>query len=89
MNFLPMCSYSKILRKAPDGRSFDGKLVVGKPPLFSETYTSRVTVIPETLTIQMKSIESQSIDALRSYWSLEEKQAENNEIHCGVTFQLE
>mmetsp|Transcript_18857 Transcript_18857/g.46720 ORF Transcript_18857/g.46720 Transcript_18857/m.46720 type:complete len:127 (-) Transcript_18857:2235-2615(-) len=89
VNFLPLCSYSKILRKAPDGRSFDGKLIVGKPPLFSEEYTSRVTVIPETLTIQMESIESQRIDALRSHWSLEEKQGKNNEVHCGVTFQLE
>lgn len=89
VNFLPLCSYSKILKKEPDGRSFDGKLIVGKPPLFSEEYTSRVTVTPETLTIQMKSIESQRIDSLRSQWSLEEMQRKNDEVHCGVTFELE
>ena len=89
MNFLPLCSFSKILRKSPDGRSFDGKLIVGKPPLFSEEYISRVTVIPETLTIKMKSIESQRIDALRSHWLLEEKQGDNGETHCDVIFQLE
>ncbi|CAJ1936187.1 unnamed protein product [Cylindrotheca closterium] len=88
VNFLPLCSYSKILRKAPDGRTFDGKLGIGFG-LFSEEYTSRVTVIPETLTIKMKSIESQRINSLKSHWSLEEKQGKNNEVHCGVTFQLE
>ena len=50
-DFLPLCRYSKIIRRSTDGRSFDGKLIVGSPPLFSEEYTSRVTVVPETLTI--------------------------------------
>jgi ribosome-associated toxin RatA of RatAB toxin-antitoxin module len=89
MNFLPLCSYSKIIRQSPDGRSFDGKLIVGKQPLFSEEYISRVTVIPETLTIETESIESQRVDSLKSKWSLTEIEMPNEEIQCHVDFQLE
>lgn len=89
VNFLPLCTYSKIIRQSPDGRSFDGKLIVGTPPLFAEQYTSRVTVIPETLTIEAESIESQRIDSLKSKWSLTEIETPNMEIHCDVRFQLE
>jgi ribosome-associated toxin RatA of RatAB toxin-antitoxin module len=68
--FLPMCSYSKIIRRSPDGRSFDGKLIIGSPPYFSEEYISRVLVIPEQLTIETESIESHKFDSLRSRWKL-------------------
>jgi coenzyme Q-binding protein COQ10 len=87
LNFLPLCSYSKIIRRSPDGRSFDGKLVVGSPPLFSEEYISRVTVIPEQLTIEAKSIESQRFDSLRSRWKLREVEAD--ESLCHVDFEVE
>lgn len=99
MNFLPLCTYSKIIRKSSDGRSFDGTLRVGKPPLFSEEYTSRVTVIPETLTVETTSIESQRIDSLRSRWSLKEaprddivahtSDDEETKYQCQVHFELE
>ena len=61
-----------MIRRNPDGRSFDGTLVVGKPPVFSEQYTSRVTVIPEQLTINANSIESTNFDSLKSSWKLKE-----------------
>jgi ribosome-associated toxin RatA of RatAB toxin-antitoxin module len=93
MNFLPLCSYSKIIRRSPDGRSFDGKLIVGKPPLFSEEYISRVSVIPEKLTIETVSIDTQRIDSLRSRWSLTEctelKDDDDAQVQCGVNFELE
>lgn len=70
--FLPLCNYSKILHRSLDGRSFDGKLRIGQPPLFEEEYISRVTVIPEEWTIQAKSIQSQNFDSLQSQWKLTE-----------------
>jgi ribosome-associated toxin RatA of RatAB toxin-antitoxin module len=70
--FLPLCHYSKIIHRSPDGRTFDGKLRIGQPPLFQEEYISRVTVIPEEWTIQAKSISSQNFDSLSSQWKLTE-----------------
>jgi ribosome-associated toxin RatA of RatAB toxin-antitoxin module len=96
IEFIPLCSYSKVLRRDPDGRTFDGKLIVGKPPLFSENYVSRVTVIPETLCIQAESIESYKFDSLKSWWRLKEVKDddENNSNHqavvrCDVNFEVE
>lgn len=89
--FLPLCSYSKIIRRSPDGRSFDGKLKIGSPPLFSEEYVSRVTVIPEKWTIETQSIESKRFDSLRSRWKLGEIESggEDEGVHCDVDFEVE
>ena len=77
--FLPFCTYSKILQKygsydtsTSDGRLFFGKLHVGIPPMFGEEYVSRVTVIPETLTINATSVESKLFDSLSSSWTLQQ-----------------
>ena len=84
--FLPLCSYSKIIRRSPDGRSFDGKLKVG----FAEEYVSRVQVIPENLTIQTTSIESKLFDSLKSQWTLREVELPSkNEVGCYVDFEVE
>ena len=90
-HFLPLCSYSKIIRRSPNGRSFDGKLIIGSLPLFSEEYISRVTVIPEKLTIETESIESRKFDSLRSRWKLGEvvDDAEEEKIACQVDFEVE
>ena len=86
-SFLPLCSYSKVLSRSPDGRSFDGKLIVGNPPLFVEEYISRVTVIPEELTIQTESIESTKFNSLRSKWVLDD--IPDDESLCKVHFEVE
>lgn len=89
-DFLPLCRYSKIIRRSADGRSFDGKLIVGSPPLFSEEYTSRVTVVPETLTIQAESIESKNFDSLRSRWTLGEVDGSDHDMFCcSIDFEVE
>jgi len=87
--FLPLCQYSKIIRRSPDGRSFDGKLKIGSPPLFSEEYVSRVTVIPEELTIQTESIESNRFDSLKSRWKLQEIDNTDDSFQCEVDFEVE
>jgi ribosome-associated toxin RatA of RatAB toxin-antitoxin module len=93
IEFIPLCSYSKVLRRDPDGRSFDGKLIVGKPPLFSEEYVSRVTVIPESLCIQAESIESHKFDSLKSWWKLKEVHdggnGDHHAVRCDVNFEVE
>ena len=88
--FLPLCNYSKIIRRSQDGRSFDGKLKIGSK-FFTEEYISRVTVIPETYTIETESIESTSFESLKSRWKLEEAvlDDEPRNIHCQVDFQVE
>ena len=88
--FLPLCTYSKIVRRSTDGRSFDGKLIIGSPPLFSEEYVSRVTVIPEEWTIEAQSIQSQRFDSLRSRWKLGEiNNGDDDDVHCDVDFEVE
>lgn len=88
--FLPLCTHSKIIRHSADGRSFDGMLTVGLPPLFSEEYISRVQVIPERLTIESQSIKSKNntFDSLRSRWTLKEIEL-SDEICCDVDFEVE
>lgn len=81
--FLPLCSYSKVDARHPNG-SFEATLTVGLPPLFKETYKSEVSVYPNDLRIQTKSIQSQSIDALSSQWQL----APHTD-GCRVAFQVE
>jgi ribosome-associated toxin RatA of RatAB toxin-antitoxin module len=72
--FLPLCRHSKVLYDTirDNGRQFDAKLVVGKPPLFSEEYISRVTVIPEKLRVESESISSvgRMFESLKSSWQL-------------------
>lgn len=89
--FLPLCQYSKIIRRSPDGRSFDGKLKIGSPPLFSEEYVSRVTVIPEELIIETHSIESKRFDSLKSRWKLQEIDGGGDDggFQCDVDFEVE
>jgi coenzyme Q-binding protein COQ10 len=89
-NFLPLCSYSKIIRRSPDGRSFDGQLIVGNV-MFSEEYTSRVTVIPEQMTIQTESIVSQRFDTIKSRWTLGEVEGDFTDgvVCCDVDFEVE
>jgi coenzyme Q-binding protein COQ10 len=86
--FLPLCTYSRIVRQSPDGRSFDGKLKVGIPPLFVEEYVSRVEVIPERLMIEATSIESKLFDSLKSRWTVGEVEL-SNEVCCNVEFEVE
>lgn len=88
-SFLPLCQFSKVLKRAPDGRSFEGKLIVGKPPLFSEEYVSRVSVIPEELTIRTRSIESKNFDLLTSRWTLGEVPASKDSPTTDTTYQCE
>lgn len=72
--FLPLCSYSKVDHDtiSHDGRTFDATLVVGKPPLFSEEYISRVSVRPDSLRIDTTSIWTKNgqFDSLKSTWQL-------------------
>jgi|UPI000581B3BB coenzyme Q-binding protein COQ10 len=86
--FLPLCSYSKILRKDNDGRSFEATLTVGMPPFFQETYVSRVHVVPERWTVETQSIESKMFDSLRSQWTLSPVDGFEN-TQCKVDFQVE
>ena len=85
--FLPLCSFSKVIQRSPDGRTFEGKLVVGAG-IFVEEYVSRVTVIPETLTILSESIQSTKFDSLKSRWTLHEIESDKN-VHCDVDFEVE
>jgi coenzyme Q-binding protein COQ10 len=80
-SFLPFCRHSKVIRRHDDNRFsrtlphvFDATLTVGTPPplTFQETYVSRVTVHPQTLTIESKSIQSKLFDSLRSQWILKD-----------------
>ena len=74
--FLPLCSHSKILRRAAPPidenttHRFQATLTVGLPPFFQETYVSDVTVIPSKLTVETVSIESKLFDSLKSRWLL-------------------
>lgn len=88
--FLPLCSYSKILKRSTLGDNFEASLTVGLPPLFSETYISRVQVYPETLTVHTKSIESNLFDSLESRWKLSPVNTKDDEnLHCNVDFMVE
>jgi coenzyme Q-binding protein COQ10 len=90
--FLPLCSFSKVLRR--DGNHFDATLTVGLPPLFSETYTSRVRVSSSdnVWTVHTKSIESSLFESLESRWTLKPA-PEHHHISsmpsCDVDFWVE
>lgn len=87
--FLPLCSYSRVLRRSPDAREFDATLTVGLPPLFEETYTSRVDVKPESLIVSTRSIESKLFDSLQSKWKLRKVQGDITAVACHVDFEVE
>mmetsp|Transcript_19556 Transcript_19556/g.34389 ORF Transcript_19556/g.34389 Transcript_19556/m.34389 type:complete len:244 (-) Transcript_19556:29-760(-) len=69
-HFLPLCTYSKVLRVLQGGRQFEAKLIVGK--VWKEEYTSRVTVLPEQLRIETTSTDCRHgmFDFLKSSWQL-------------------
>jgi ribosome-associated toxin RatA of RatAB toxin-antitoxin module len=108
-SFLPLCSHSKILgysasnkptRQSDNGAikgdgtlRFDAVLTVGLPPFFEETYVSAVTVKPNQLTVETRSISSKLFDSLRSRWQLSYVQDNANKIsnlsQCKVHFEVE
>ena len=68
-NFLPLCTYSKIIPSSQrilddDGRNyFEATLTVGVPPFLQETYDSAVYINQEEYTIETHSIKSQKFDS--------------------------
>lgn len=97
-SFLPLCSYSKIVRHitapqwASDRRCFEATLTVGRPPFFQETYTSAVTVIPDRLLVETVSISSKRFDSLKSRWQLSTVFDQGGVVdysNCAVSFEVE
>jgi coenzyme Q-binding protein COQ10 len=86
--FLPLCTESKVLRRSACGGYFDATLTVGLPPLFTETYVSRVQVKPERLTVATKSIQSKLFDSLSSEWKLQNVSTNDQDLTY-VDFQVE
>jgi coenzyme Q-binding protein COQ10 len=72
--FLPLCKSSQVYPDTirDNGRLFQAKLIVGKPPLFSEEYVSQVTVMPERLRVESESISTvgNTFESLKSSWQL-------------------
>jgi ribosome-associated toxin RatA of RatAB toxin-antitoxin module len=66
--FLPLCSYSKVDRRF--GHDFEATLTVGLPPLFTETYRSKVTVNPQHYIVETQSLKGKYFDQLSSRWQL-------------------
>lgn len=96
--FLPLCSYSKILKTYDNGMSFDATLTVGLPfgPGLQESYVSRVQLNPRDLIIETKSIESKLFDSLKSRWKLATVSPKDNDndtttstLFCDVDFEVE
>jgi coenzyme Q-binding protein COQ10 len=87
--FLPMCSHSQVLRRSPNGRSFQATLTVGMTSLFQETYVSNVLLNPQELIVETKSIQSKLFDSLRSRWKLAEIKDGARKGDCQVDFEVE
>ena len=88
--FLPLCKESRVFNIASDGRSFEGTLTVGMPPVFTETYTSKVRIFPETLTVTSESIQSTRFESLKSRWTLSKAEDEDQAVTaCHVDFEVE
>jgi ribosome-associated toxin RatA of RatAB toxin-antitoxin module len=100
-DFLPFCQHSRVIQRH-DGNYqsrtqthvFDATLTVGTPPPLTlrETYVSRVTVRPQTLTIESKSIQSKLFDSLRSQWILQdvsEQHYPHSKVATDVQCQVE
>ena len=93
--FLPLCTYSKVNKKLPQG--FEATLTVGLPPLFTETYRSHVTVNPDQLLVETKSLDGKYFDSLSSRWKLEASSSsshgtmedDSNGNYCHVDFCVE
>lgn len=86
--FLPLCTASKVLRRSDCGAFFDASLTVGLPPLFSETYCSRVHIQRESLVVSTKSLQSKRFDSLSSEWKLQNL-SKDNQVLTHVDFQVE
>lgn len=84
--FLPLCSYSKVDRIIRDG--FEATLTVGLPPFFTETYRSKVTVIPDELIVETVSMNGQYFDRLSSRWKLSPIDSAHHQ-DCHVDFSVE
>jgi ribosome-associated toxin RatA of RatAB toxin-antitoxin module len=94
-DFLPHCSYSKVDQRTSP-HAFEATLTVGLPPVFSETYQSRVTVKPEQLVIESDCRQGKYFDRLRSSWKLravaQSPQPESTTVRllaCEVDFSVE
>mmetsp|Transcript_28211 Transcript_28211/g.39894 ORF Transcript_28211/g.39894 Transcript_28211/m.39894 type:complete len:166 (+) Transcript_28211:149-646(+) len=87
--FLPLCSDSKILQRSDCGKYFDATLTVGFPPLFSETYVSRVTIDRDNTIVRTQSIRSQLFDSLKSQWKLRDATSDPEQPLCDVDFEVE
>lgn len=85
--FLPLCSYSKVDRRLPGDGGFEATLTVGLPPLFSETYRSKVNINAERLVVETKSVTGHYFDSLSSQWKL--RSADEEARHCQVDFSVE
>jgi coenzyme Q-binding protein COQ10 len=66
---LPLKEDSKI-SDLPRRTLLEATLTVGIPPMFVETYVSRVSIDRSSLSVEAVSIQSQLFDSLRSKWSL-------------------
>lgn len=66
--FLPLCTHSQVLRRG--GPYFDAAMTVGLPPIFTETFVSRVHVDEQHLVVETNSIQSKLFDKLSSRWAL-------------------
>jgi coenzyme Q-binding protein COQ10 len=86
--FLPLCTESRVLRRSDCGAFFDATLTVGLPPLFMESYISRVHVKPERLMVSTQSIKSNLFESLSSQWKLENI-SNNDEELTDVDFEVE
>ena len=84
--FLPLCTYSRVNKQLP--RGFEATLTVGLPPLFTETYRSHVTVIPEMLMVETKSLDGKYFDSLRSQWKLTPVDQEQNKCHVDFSVEI-
>jgi coenzyme Q-binding protein COQ10 len=80
-SFLPFCRHSKVIKRydanchsRKETHMFDATLTVSTPPplSFQETYISCVTVHPETLMIESRSIQSKLFDSLQRQWILKQ-----------------
>lgn len=85
--FLPLCSYSIVNKKIPQG--FEATLTVGMPPLFTETYRSKVTVDPTELILHTESMDGKYFDNLSSRWKLKSVHRGHPPPHCEVDFCVE
>lgn len=85
-SFLPLCKHSHVVKRYNE-KSFDAVLSVGLGPLFEESYTSRVTIDAEKLTVHARSVESKLFDGLSSRWTLKDASSADKAA-CYVDFEV-